>query len=220
MKLQAELLPWRIRQGAAIEPAALAAAAARIDRIVTHAAAVVDDLLDVTRMEIGQPLSLERRPVDLAGLVREAASEQQAATEHHSIRLVVTDEALVGEWDATRLRRVVDNLLTNALKFSPEGGEVVVTLGREEAEEKVSAVLTVRDFGIGIPADDLPRIFERFSRGSNVVGRISGTGIGLASARYIVESHGGTIAVESTEGQGTLVSVRLPLGTRPTAELP
>jgi signal transduction histidine kinase len=109
------------------------------------------------------------------------------------------------------VERVVANLLANAIKYSPAGGDVVVSVD-VDAE---SAILTVRDEGLGIPATDIPHIFERFHRGSNVE-RISGTGIGLASAKDIVELHGGTISVTSVEGQGTTVAVQLPLGTKVT----
>jgi signal transduction histidine kinase len=88
---------------------------------------------------------------------------------------------------------------------------VSVRLGREAGPGGPWAVLAVRDEGVGIPAADLPHIFERFRRGSNVLGRVEGTGIGLASARAIVEQHGGSIAVESVEGEGSTFTVRLPL---------
>jgi signal transduction histidine kinase len=115
----------------------------------------------------------------------------------------------VGAWDGGRLQRVIDNLLGNAIKYSPSGGEVIVRL--EACGEW--AVISVRDHGVGIPADDLPRIFEPFHRATNVVGRISGTGIGLSGTRRIVERHGGTLDVESSEGSGSIFTVKLPLQT-------
>ena len=132
----------------------------------------------------------------------------------HSIRVEVAED-LLAEVDPTRIARAVANLLGNAIKYSPAGGEIAVTLTREDD----SAVLAVRDQGIGIPAADLPRIFERFHRGSNVAGQIAGAGIGLAGARQIVEQHGGAITVESREGAGSTFTVRLPLeppGVRPS----
>src|SRR5207244_3336969 len=98
----------------------------------------------------------------------------------------------------------------NAITYSPGGGEIRVTVAREDVAEPW-AVLRIQDAGIGIPPADLPRIFERFQRGSNVVGQIAGTGVGLAGAKQIVEQHGGTIAVESTEHVGTIITIRLPL---------
>jgi signal transduction histidine kinase len=102
---------------------------------------------------------------------------------------------------------VLTNLLQNAIKYSPAGGEILVTVQREDD----SAVLGVRDHGLGIPAADQPHIFERFRRGANVRGSIGGTGIGLAGVRSLVESHGGTVGFESQEGSGSTFRVRLPL---------
>jgi signal transduction histidine kinase len=114
---------------------------------------------------------------------------------------------IIGRFDAPRLERVLDNLLGNAVKYSPDGGCVKLEL-RTDADW---AIVTVRDQGLGIPAEDLPHIFEPFRRGGNVVGRISGTGIGLASAQRIVERHGGEVVVDSTPGDGSSFTIRLPL---------
>jgi signal transduction histidine kinase len=111
-------------------------------------------------------------------------------------------------WDEVRLVRVLDNLLDNAVKFSPRGGAVSVSI---DTENDGRAVLCVSDRGEGIPETDLPYIFERFRRGGNVEGRIPGTGIGLAGVQRIVEQHRGTIAVDSRVGIGTTVTIRLPL---------
>jgi signal transduction histidine kinase len=110
-----------------------------------------------------------------------------------------------------RLVRVLDNLLANGIKYSPNGGEIEVSLARQDDGGAAWAVLAVRDHGLGIPAADRPRVFERFRRARNVVGLIGGTGIGLASTRQIVEQHGGTITVVSQEGVGSTFTVRLPL---------
>jgi signal transduction histidine kinase len=113
--------------------------------------------------------------------------------------------------DEIRVHRVLANLLTNAIKYSPDGGEVRVTIKPTRGPGARSALLVVRDQGVGIPRDDLPHVFDRFHRGSNVIGRFAGTGLGLASARELVELHGGTISVESEEGKGSTFVVRLPL---------
>lgn len=118
---------------------------------------------------------------------------------------------MVGRWDADRLTRVLENLVANAVKYSPTGSSVVVRIDREEAPGGPVAVLSIADQGVGIPTDDLPHIFERFRRGGNVAGRIAGSGLGLWGSQRIVAQHGGTIAIDSTEGQGTIVTVRLPL---------
>ena len=114
-------------------------------------------------------------------------------------------------WDADRLTRVLENLVANAIKYSPAGSVVVVRIDREEMPDGPVAVLSITDQGVGIPADDLPHIFERFRRGGNVADRIAGSGLGLWGSQRIVAQHGGTIAIDSTEGQGTTVTVRLPL---------
>ncbi|CAA9294503.1 MAG: hypothetical protein AVDCRST_MAG77-5047 [uncultured Chloroflexi bacterium] len=156
--------------------------------------------------------ALARRPIDLVELARGVAAGRQLGTESHDIRVEVTetaDEGLVVEVDPARMERVLDNLLANAVKYSPRGGAITVTVRREPGCEGW-AVVAIRDEGIGIPPADLPRVFERFRRGSNV-GRLPGTGIGLAAAKQIVEAHGGAIAAESGEGEGSTITVRLPL---------
>jgi signal transduction histidine kinase len=128
-----------------------------------------------------------------------------------NIKLVTEPGELVGAWDKSRLERVIENFYSNAFKYSPTGGEVTVSIGRVSASDGKWAELVVRDRGIGIPAADLPHVFERFHRGANVTGHIAGTGIGLAGVKQIVEQHGGAVRVESVEGKGTAVTVRLPL---------
>ncbi len=96
------------------------------------------------------------------------------------------------------------------MKYSPQGGQITVEVGREEEAGDTWAVLVVRDQGIGIPESELPNIFERFYRASNARGRVSGTGLGLAGVRQIVEQHGGSVSVASEEGCGATFAVRLP----------
>ena len=137
----------------------------------------------------------------------------QRASDTHRVTLDTALAQLVGTWDGPRVRRALRNLLTNALAYSPDGGEVTVSVHqeRDEQSERDTAVICVRDCGLGIPAADLPFIFERFHRGANVAGRIGGSGIGLADVREVVSQHGGTVEVESTEGAGSCFTVRLPL---------
>jgi PAS domain S-box-containing protein len=206
IKGHAQLLRRRAVRGQALAPEQALAGLATIETATRRMETQIDDLLDATRLRAGKPLDLRRRPTDLVALARQAV-EQQQATDRHRLRLTATVPSLDGEWDADRLERVLDNLLGNAVKYSPQGGEI----GVEVAAEDGAAVLTVRDHGVGIPAADLPHVFERFWRAGNVEGRIAGTGLGLAGAKDIVEQHGGTIAVESAEGRGSTFTVRLPL---------
>jgi signal transduction histidine kinase len=141
-------------------------------------------------------------------LAREAAAEYQESADH-CIEVEAPVATLVGLWDAHRLDRVLGNLLSNAIKYSRPGSAIVLSL-RPEAPDW--AVLDVRDQGVGIPAADVPRIFERFARASNV-GGAAGSGIGLAVVRQIVEAHGGRITVRSQEGLGSTFTVRLPRST-------
>jgi signal transduction histidine kinase len=116
--------------------------------------------------------------------------------------------SVVGPWDPSRLERVLANLLSNAVKYSPGGGDVVVEIW--PAGDWVE--VRVRDQGIGIPPDEVERVFEPFHRGGNVVGVVGGTGLGLPGVRQLVREHGGSIRVErSVAGRGTELLLRLPL---------
>lgn len=183
---------------------------ARIGAAATRMNALIAEMLDFARLEMGQSLELFRRSTDLVAMARQVAAEHSHTSEKHRIVVEANVPELTGLWDAPRLERVLDNLLANAIKYSPRGGVVTVEV-RAEGDRDREAVCVVRDEGMGIPASDLPYIFEWFRRAGNVSGRISGTGIGLASARQVVEQHGGTISVESEEGVGSAFTVRLPL---------
>lgn len=214
VKSQAQLLHRRLVRGEAIEGERLIQSLDSIDHSATRMTGLINELLDTARIQLGQPLELNRRPVDLVAIAQRVAAEHQRATDRHGIQVRAELPELSGEWDAERLERVLSNLVDNAVKYSPRGGEVTLVLGAEEGAEGDWAVIEVRDQGLGIPSADLPYVFERFHRGKNVEGRIGGTGIGLAGARSIVESHGGTISVESEEGRGTVFWVRLPRATK------
>jgi PAS domain S-box-containing protein len=182
-----------------------------IDATASRMTAQIDELLDLARLQMGQPLGINRRRMDLANLVREVAMEQKRTTERHHITVETTPSELIGNWDPVRLGRVIANLLANAIKYSPAGGEIRVTMSQEDRGGSPWAVLSVQDHGIGIPEADLPRVFEGFHRAGNVAAQIAGTGLGLTSARQIVELHGGTIEAASEEGIGSTFTVKLPL---------
>jgi signal transduction histidine kinase len=114
--------------------------------------------------------------------------------------------------DRARMLRVLGNLLSNAIKYSPDGGPIRVRVGQVQADHGPMAEIVVQDEGLGIPPGDLHRIFDRFQRGSNVVNRIAGTGLGLAGVRKMVEMHGGSIGVDSQEGVGSTFTLELPMG--------
>ncbi|MGD9889861.1 MAG: ATP-binding protein [Dehalococcoidia bacterium] len=195
---------------------------AEIDAAANRMTRQINDLLDVARFQRGAVLELQRRPTDIVALTRRVAAEQQKTTDRHAIRVNATLESITGLWDGERLERVVANLLGNAIKYSPAGGDITVQLCREvRGAPHVGAngfqaaaewaVLSVEDHGMGIPQKDLPYVFDHYHRGENVAEIISGTGIGLSGARQIVEQHGGALSVVSSEGDGSTFTVRLPL---------
>jgi signal transduction histidine kinase len=152
------------------------------------------------------PLHLERAPMDLVDLVRKLAAEHQQA--HTPIRVTTAHDSLVGAWDEGRLSRVLANVLDNAVKYSPAGGEIGVELEASLGPEDAWAVVRVRDQGLGIPAQDLPYVFERFYRGRGEDGR-AGVGLGLALVRQIARQHGGEARCLPRQGGGTCFEVEL-----------
>lgn len=169
--------------------------------------ALVTDLLDVSRLQQGH-LSLQLAPLDLGELVARIGDEVRPTFDRHALVLDTGGSPLPVLGDALRLEQVLQNLLNNAVKYSPEGGTVLVRLSRHGAEARVAVV----DQGIGIPAAALPHVFQRFYRASNANPRqVNGMGIGLYVVHEIVTLHGGRVAVESVEGQGSTFTVGLPL---------
>ncbi len=206
----AQLLQRQAARGA-VPPEQLARLARHIETSTSQMAALVDELLDLARLQVGRSLELERHSTDLVALVARVVADCQETTTAHELRFESAVPRLEGLWDGARLERVVGNLLANAIKYSPAGGVVVVQTREVAAADARWAELQVQDHGMGIPRDELPRIFDRFYRGSRVVGQIRGSGIGLAAVRQIVEQHGGTVVVESAEGAGAVFTVCLPL---------
>jgi signal transduction histidine kinase len=166
---------------------------------------LLNDLLDVASMEMGR-LRVERAPTDLAVVVADEVGVHRPAAEARSIQLdlEVHESPLVVEIDPARMSRVLMNLLTNALKFTPEGGRIEVTVERRADD----AYISIKDSGPGIAADQLETVFERFSRSDP---RTRGYGLGLYIARTIIDAHGGRIWVESKLGEGATFHVRLPV---------
>ncbi|WP_410567600.1 SpoIIE family protein phosphatase [Amycolatopsis sp. cmx-4-61] len=171
---------------------------------------LVNTLLDFSRIEAGR-MQARYEPVDLAAVTAELASVFRSAIEKAGLTFRVDCPSL-GEpvhLDRGMWERVVFNLLSNALKFTFDGS-IAVTVGRDDDR----AVVTVADTGVGVPAAEMPRLFERFHRIENTRARSGeGSGIGLALVRELVELHGGTIAADSVEGAGTAFVIRLPFGS-------
>jgi signal transduction histidine kinase len=206
----AQLLMRQAARDSALDPERALSLLREIDGATTRMTAMVDELLDVTRLEAGRPLELHRREVDLTALVRGLVAEYGRTSDRRFAIVECAAGPLIGSWDADRLERVLANLLSNAVKYSPEGSSITVELDRREHTAGVWAMLSVRDEGIGIPAADLPHVFERFYRAGNAAGHARGAGIGLAGARAIVEQHGGRLSAASVEGAGSTFTVELP----------
>ena len=182
-----------------------------------HLVQMVNELLDLSRIESGGTLQLTDG-VDLAGLAADAAERLRLFAERQGVTLSV--EAPQGlprvKGDASRLGQVVVNLVHNAVKFSPDGGDVTVRTYSSDGE----VVIAVEDHGIGVPATARDRIFERFYKVDRARLRAEaggGTGLGLAIARHVIEQHGGRIWVESEEGAGATFSFALPVSTPTSA---
>jgi PAS domain S-box-containing protein len=177
---------------------------------IRHQTQLVSDLLDVSRIIAGK-LQVDLSPLDLAVVIDSALETVRPVAQAKGVRLVATvdpdAEPVLG--DADRLRQIVGNLVSNAVKFTPEGGRVDVRLDRAGGRTRI----VVRDTGRGIAAELLPHIFERFRQADTSATRLhGGLGLGLAISRHLVDLHGGTITVESAgDGQGASFTVELPI---------
>jgi heavy metal sensor kinase len=177
----------------------------RLGRLVTH-------LLTLARAEAGE-IRLAREPVDLGALAASLVSQLDAVADakHVALTADVTPDVIV-TGDAGWIERLVLNLLDNAIKFTPEGGRVAVTVTVRDG----AATLTVSDTGIGIAGADLAHVFERFYRADSARSpQTEGVGLGLTLAKWIADKHGATIAAASTEGRGSALTVSFPVTSRP-----
>ena len=178
---------------------------AKIRSAVRRMIELIDSTLSLSRIEAGA-IDLELEQCDLAALLREICQRQQEIAERHKISLTIADLPSSMRCDSMRLDQVFTNLLSNAVKYSPDSPRIDVKAGMIGGK----VVVSVRDHGLGIPKDELPKLFGKFFRASTSTG-IPGTGIGLHLVRHLVELHGGTATIDSVEGQGTTVSVTLPI---------
>jgi PAS domain S-box-containing protein len=208
---QTQLLQRRLQRDGAVDRDDAEARLAAIASSAGRGAGLIDDLMDTARLQAGQPLELRQRSLDVVAMVRACAAEAQRVSPSHVVRVESETSSLPVHADGTRIERVVRNMLDNAIKYSPAGGDVVVRAWREEDDGENWAVVMIEDHGLGIPASDLPYVFDRFHRGGNVHRHIAGSGIGLTGAKQIVAQHGGTIAVQSAEDEGSTFTMRLPL---------
>ncbi|MDQ6857526.1 MAG: sensor histidine kinase [Chloroflexota bacterium] len=181
-----------------------------IEAALRRGALRVDELMDLARRDEAAVTALQTTRFDLVALVRDVLDGYRITNARHEFVLDPSTESLVGEWDRDRIERTVDNLVSNAVKFSPRGGRISVSIQSERAGTGHAAVVAITDQGVGIPEGEREAIFDRFSRGSNV-GDLPGSGVGLWSVRRIAEQHGGTLAVASQLGEGSTFTLRLPI---------
>jgi two-component system OmpR family sensor kinase len=179
-----------------------------IDDEVDRLTRLVGDLLLEAQVESGK-LPLQFSPVELDTLLLEVFKEMRVLSrERVSLRIPEIDQVMV-LGDRDKLKQVFINLISNAIKYTPQGGEVTLSLAKVGSQAR----LVVRDTGQGIPAEDLPHIFERFYRAekSRTRSKVGGFGLGLSIAWWIINKHGGTIEVDSTEGKGSTFCIYLPM---------
>ncbi len=205
------ILGWaRILSTKSVGPETMTQAIETIERSARAQSNIIDDLLDTARITSGK-LRLEVRPIDIAAVVDAAVDVVRPAADAKSIEIlrVFDPEIDVISGDADRLQQVMWNLLSNAVRFTPSGGHVVVRLERVDPVVRIQ----VSDTGKGIDADFLPQAFNRFDQADrSSTRRHGGLGLGLSLARYLVEAHGGTIAAESGgEDKGSTFTISLPL---------
>jgi len=202
-----QLIQMSLANGRALERAWLDTHMAAIHGAIRRMVATVEEITDAAQLQMGHPLSLNIDLVDVGELVSTVAHAMLDASGPGRSALVALDvpTPVVVAGDRARLERVVQNIIGNAIKYSPKGAPIDVAV----RDDDQSAVITVRDSGVGIPADELPHVFTHFYRASTSIG-IPGTGVGLAGSKTIVEQHGGQITLDSAVSQGTTVSVHLP----------
>jgi signal transduction histidine kinase len=176
-----------------------------VDAQARRLAALLEDFLDVQRIE-HEGVDLAEERVDLATLLGEQAQLYAAQSPKHTVEVELPEQPLTVRGDPGRLAQVVGNLLSNAIKYSPEGGTVELVAARSGDGVRIA----VRDEGLGIPEDQQSRIFTKFFRGDAGATGITGTGLGLAVSREIVEAHGGSIGFDSDPGEGTTFWLELP----------
>ncbi|MEO7911799.1 MAG: HAMP domain-containing sensor histidine kinase, partial [Roseiflexaceae bacterium] len=172
----------------------------RIDRLLS-------ELLDASQVT-GAQFRIDPIPLDLGSLLRRVVAQAQPSAPNHCISISEQATMLAIAGDANRLEQVFQNLISNAIKYSPAGGAITVAIAKQDARARI----TVRDEGLGIPAAALPHVFKRFYRVAGTsTQQIAGSGIGLYVVREIVTGHGGTVEASSIEGGGSTFTVYLPL---------
>jgi len=186
--------------------------AADINKDAQRLNRMINDMLDLDRIEAGR-LTLRMESVNINVVLEEAVERARASSEYHAINVNLDPTRPMTHCDSDRVAQIIANLLTNAIKYSPDGGEILVSSRAIEGFVEVS----IRDHGVGIAPEFAKRLFSRYERYEKTSGKIIGTGLGLAIARQIVELHGGRIWVDTTVGSGSDFRFTIP---RPVPEVP
>ena len=206
---QAQLLRRRADRGV-IDPDSLVQSISVIASESRQMTQLIQTMVETAYLRDDQDVPVELATVDLTAVGQSLLASYRASGTLHTFHFEPIAHACVLA-DSVRLRRMLDNLLGNAIKYSPAGGPITIAVDTATAPDGTSwGSISVTDEGIGIPSEDVPNLFKRFQRGSNV-GAIAGTGIGLAGVKQLVDQQGGEIDVQSTLGCGTTVKIRLPL---------
>jgi len=209
MVMQGYIQAIRLGMLGEIEPK-LAGTLADMERSGKNLHAMIEDLLDVYRLEMGL-VQVRRKRCDIRRFLEECCRDRQLEADEQGLTLVLKMSRSFpeAEFDEKQLSRVFANIIGNAVKFTPRHGKITVTA----AVRRENLHVSVRDTGIGIGADDIPQIFNKYYRSEKAAG-FKGSGLGLALSREIVEAHGGTIAVKSLEGKGSTFTVIIPIHER------
>jgi signal transduction histidine kinase len=181
---------------------------ARLETASARATALVRTLADAQALESAE-FSLRTDTHDLRAVVRPIVEMMDRFSERHPIVLHAPDHPVNVNVDGERFQRVVENLINNAIKYSPDGGAVELSISCDREH----AVIRVRDYGIGISSEDLPRIFEASYRAREAAARAPGLGLGLSIASQVIARHGGTIAAAPAQQRGAIMTVQLPLAS-------
>jgi PAS domain S-box-containing protein len=204
------ILGWaRILRGGRLDEAGVTRALETVERNARAQAQLIEDLLDVSRIISGK-LRLDVRPLELASVIEAAIETTRPAAEAKSIRVVTVldPQASPVTGDADRLQQIIWNLWSNAIKFTPNGGRVLIRLERVNSHVEI----IVSDTGVGISPEFLPHVFDRFRQADGSITRsYGGLGLGLAIVRHLVELHGGTVSADGRPGEGATFSVQLPV---------
>ena len=200
-----------LNEGAIEDPSVAKDFLSRINVEVDKLAQMVQELGELSRIESGEA-PLQKKPVNIAGAIEHAVDRLRAQADRAGLNFdfVIPSTLPKVMADEARLEQVLVNIIHNAIKFTPSGGRISISANARDND----IIISVKDTGVGIPADDLPRIFERFYKADKSRSG-GGTGLGLAIAKHIVEAHGGKIWAESVEGKGSTFNFTLPLAHKP-----